>query len=128
MLNTISKVGLWCDILLGNIVPPEHFEKKKLNSRTEIWTWVEDNLKHELTIGIKEGKLVTYTISLEGAPELQVDYERWGEDGFLEELKIVLPQRQITLALRLRDLYKNLDFSPNIFKLRVPEGMAEERW
>lgn len=118
----------WSDLLLGNIVPPLHFKVEKNGDAMPVLVWFENTLEHRMRVEPARGRLVTYTIHSEGTPLLHIDYEKWRQDGFVAQMKIVLPRRHITLELHFRDVQKNLNFSPNIFKLRIPEGMREEVW
>jgi len=139
----------WGDMLLGNIEPGEEAklraldsgehvliweqmtlvsEMVKTNTGLDVWSQKKSLLEHHLRVNAYSGEVLGYTIFSKSAQLLKIDYEKWRSDGFIEQMKIVLPQRETVLELSFRDVQKNLDFSPNIFKLKVPKGVRKEIW
>ncbi|MDP7039632.1 MAG: DUF4292 domain-containing protein [Myxococcota bacterium] len=148
-LPPLSLGRQWGDMLLGNIEPGEGAKlqtpdsgehvlvweqmtlvSKMVKSKTGLDVWSQKNalLEHRLRVNAQNGKVLGYTIFSKSDQLLKIDYEKWRSDGFIEQMKIVLPQRETVLELSFRDVQKNLDFSPNIFKLKVPKGVRKEIW
>jgi len=148
-LPLLSLGQQWGELLLGNIQPAKGAKFQALESGQGLWIWEEMNqvskvvkadsgahiwtqekerLEHHLQAETQGQKILSYRVFSKGDELLKIDYEKWRSDGFVGEMKIVLPRRDTILDLSFRDVQKNLDFSPDIFKLKAPKGVEKEIW
>ena len=139
----------WGDLLLGNIEPAKEAKFKALESGEALWVWEEmsqvskavktengvdiwtqeeELVGHHLRVDAQDQKILSYSVFSKDEELLKIDYQKWRSDGFVGQMKIVLPRRETILDLSFRDVQKNLEFSPDIFKLKAPKGVEKEIW
>ncbi len=100
------------DMFLGNIRPGKGAKLKALASAEHVLVWEQMSLvpkmvksdtgldvweqkksllEHRLRVHAHSGEILAYTIFSTGELLLNIDYEKWRSDGFVGQMKIVLP-------------------------------------
>ncbi len=111
----------WVDLLCGDLLPPENAEvfatEGLLRAR-----WENDGLTRELYVD-PESARTERAVAMRGQVLVsEVRVEGRGERGLPDRLELEVPEAEVDMEIRLRDLTFDPDLDASVFRIEAPES------